>query len=942
MEENNNALKLTLAMIVKDCEKDLPVVWQSVKHIVTEWIVVDTGSSDKTVEVAKSLGAKVFVEGDRFCDTLDSEQVKFFREHGGVDVKEGTKVFHFGRARTFSFEKATGDYILWLDSDDMLQGSLKMKEIILNNLDPKKPTGLHLLYQYEIDSVGNPITEHYRERVLPNTGKFNWVGRIHEIVIPEVESQYIRVAPSDTLVMHNITAEHRQQARHRNLYASLLDYYEQKQVDKVDPRTLYYLAQALRHENEDLAEKYYREYVEVSGWDEEQALACTKIADIRLMKEDNHTALEWAYRALRYKPDFPMCYATIAECYYAMEDLPSCELFCKHALDLEQPETLVTVNYKHNTFTPLLLLVLSYFKKGNVKECSRYVGRALKFEPQNALLLNISETCERAKQENDVAKAFKDIFTFMSEEGEILRMRNIFRNLPTALQEDPRLLQLKKKTESELQRNHSPIELTHEQFVLLAKAFKSRGAKTYHAIGMGEKTKAAFKEIEIVEAKSDARDADVALLIGNIDCVEDPVKFLQASAEWISKQGRIFLMSCPDPSRRVQALNTVALDAIVQKAGMTSWNVFRAEDIFFAEVLAQRHPSKTREVSIICGQSWEEWGVTSVATGIGGSEEAVIYLTRELAFLGMPITVYNTQNEFSVNEGVRWQHFTTLGQRDEHDIAILWRIPHHIEEYKLKAKNFYLWMHDVPKKEWFTDERVAKIDGIFALSEYHKSLLPKELQGKAIVTSNGIYPPQFKRDEIKRQARRLIYTSSYDRGLEHLLEIWPDVNKRFPDCELHIYYGWGTFDSLRKEEGWQRWKSKMLHLMETLPNVTEHGRIGQEELAKELLKSDIYVYPCHFPEISCISAMKAQVAGCIPLTTDFGALAETNLLSVTKVHGSAKDTEVRENFKKTLLGLLEEPLSEQERGIIVQKARQKFDWYNVAKQWIQILKGDRK
>jgi len=96
--------KLSLCMIVKDEEAFLEQCISSVKEIIDEIVVVDTGSKDKTVEVAKGLGAKVF--------------------HRAWDDD-------FSSARNFSLSKATGDWIFILDADETIakKDLKKLKEL---------------------------------------------------------------------------------------------------------------------------------------------------------------------------------------------------------------------------------------------------------------------------------------------------------------------------------------------------------------------------------------------------------------------------------------------------------------------------------------------------------------------------------------------------------------------------------------------------------------------------------------------------------------------------------------------------------------------------------------------------------------------------------------------------------------------------------------------
>jgi glycosyltransferase involved in cell wall biosynthesis len=83
-------------MIVKDEEKNLGACLESVRGIFDEIIVVDTGSKDRTIEIARSFGALVF-------------------EFAWVD--------DFAAARNEALAHATGDYVFWLDADDVVEGS---------------------------------------------------------------------------------------------------------------------------------------------------------------------------------------------------------------------------------------------------------------------------------------------------------------------------------------------------------------------------------------------------------------------------------------------------------------------------------------------------------------------------------------------------------------------------------------------------------------------------------------------------------------------------------------------------------------------------------------------------------------------------------------------------------------------------------------------------
>lgn len=191
---------------------------------------------------------------------------------------------------------------------------------------------------------------------------------------------------------------------------------------------------------------------------------------------------------------------------------------------------------------------------------------------------------------------------------------------------------------------------------------------------------------------------------------------------------------------------------------------------------------------------------------------------------------------------------------------------------------------------------------------------------------------------MKNNPLKVIYTSSYDRGLEHLLKVWGDVKAAVPEAELHIYYGWDLFERFYRDNPERMaWKNKMDKLM-TQDGTMHHGRVSQPEILKEMAKCGIWAYPTHFGEISCISAMKAQAMGCIPVVTNYAAL-ETTVQHGIKVDGDIFDPETREAFKQALIDMLKDPERQEEiRKPMVKWAREHFKWENVAKQWSEEFK----
>lgn len=351
---------------------------------------------------------------------------------------------------------------------------------------------------------------------------------------------------------------------------------------------------------------------------------------------------------------------------------------------------------------------------------------------------------------------------------------------------------------------------------------------------------------------------------------------------------------------------------------------------------------ESNEIAIICGPGVEKWDPDSAKTGIGGSEEAVINMSKEWAKLGWKVTVYGDPVNPGDFDGVQYRSWNEINRKDEFNVLILWRNIGFVD-IEPKAKFIMVWMHDMPNNPDFTEERVNRVDKIAVLSEYHQSQLRMNKKGefvempaeKVFVTSNGIVTD--KTPVWKGNPHRLIYMSSPDRGLVHLLGMWPDIRKEVPDAELHVFYGWAVFDAINRDNpAKQQWKEQVMQMMNQ-EGIINHGRVGHKALHEEISKSGIWAYPTHFTEISCISAMKAQKYGAVPVVTDFAALSET-VKNGLKVDVDITTPEGKEEYLKALVGLLKDEKKQEDiRTNMMKWADHYFDWDNVAKLWAEIF-----
>ncbi len=167
--------RLSLCMIVRDEEKWITSCLDSVREVVDEMIVVDTGSVDSTPALAVECGAKVF---------------HYVWNH------------HFAEARNYSIEQASGDWILWMDADERMDESHRhaIRDILVSD---KWLASLPVLNYYGEEPADPARTNRLLQfRLFRNSPKLRFHNAIHEqlIRIPEITENSAAHLP--TIIHH--------------------------------------------------------------------------------------------------------------------------------------------------------------------------------------------------------------------------------------------------------------------------------------------------------------------------------------------------------------------------------------------------------------------------------------------------------------------------------------------------------------------------------------------------------------------------------------------------------------------------------------------------------------------------------------------------------------------------------------------------------------------
>jgi glycosyltransferase involved in cell wall biosynthesis len=356
--------------------------------------------------------------------------------------------------------------------------------------------------------------------------------------------------------------------------------------------------------------------------------------------------------------------------------------------------------------------------------------------------------------------------------------------------------------------------------------------------------------------------------------------------------------------------------------------------------------SSKLDIVFYVGHSCESWTpVTMREGGIGGSETAVVEMGKRLAAQGHRIRVYGDCVGLEGNyDGVDYIHYTNC--RDiECDVFITSRRPHMMDdEYNIKYKVSFCWVHDIHLGGALTHERALKIDRFLVLSKWHRDFFLSVHKcvhpSQVITTRNGIDLNRFN-FKIDRNPHKAVYSSSPDRGLEVAMCCWPRVRESIPDAELHVFYGFKNWEVAATSMNDRGQLSLVARLKRMLEEYKKHGvffkdRINQVELAKEFLSSGVWAYSTWFSETSCLTAMEAQAAGLRMVTSPIAALNETVGPRGHMIPGDWLSKDYQDKWVDAVVQAMTKS-DDSDRVSLQQYAKENFGWDSLAVDWEKML-----
>lgn len=346
-------ITLSLCMIVKNEHDTLARCLDSTKNLFDEIIIVDTGSTDDTKNIALKYTKNVY--DFKWCDD-------------------------FAKARNFSFSKATKDYIMWLDADDViLEHDLEKLKLLKKILTPDIDM-VYLKYNLNLDENGIPALSFYRERIVKRAMNFKWVSPIHETI--EKKGKILR---EDIAITHK--------KLHVADPSRNLRIFKKMKEDGItfDARQAFYYARELMY-----AKKYDESILEFNNflerndaWVENKISACIDLYNIYMINSQQDIAVSSLLNAFKYAvPRAEVC-VKLGQYFISKKDFNTAIYWLNLALNMDYDISSGGFYSKdYYDFFPLIELCVCYYNLGDTKLAMEYNEKAGKIKPNDSSYLN--------------------------------------------------------------------------------------------------------------------------------------------------------------------------------------------------------------------------------------------------------------------------------------------------------------------------------------------------------------------------------------------------------------------------------------------------------------------------------------------------------------------------------------------------------------------------
>ena len=314
--------------------KTLPHAIESLKEFTArggDINCVDTGSTDNSVEVAKSIGCKVKEVGKQFLHTIDADYAKKINDRFVVEnempvVSAGDTYFDFASARNESVSMADCDWVCTMDCDEVLT---KLDIDAIDKIIESDSEIAHFEYNFVFSHLpdGRELIKFVQSKFYNRT-KMRWEGIIHEMVTPTRGGRRFFLGEEIYKLEHWQNPETNRGGYLRGL---AVDCFEHQDKD----RNSHYFAREMWWNGRPWsAAKEFKRHISMNGWPAERAESMLFLGDIYGAMEKKEEQIEWFHKALQVDPGRREPLIKLAQTYMRRNEPVPANFYATAALEL--------------------------------------------------------------------------------------------------------------------------------------------------------------------------------------------------------------------------------------------------------------------------------------------------------------------------------------------------------------------------------------------------------------------------------------------------------------------------------------------------------------------------------------------------------------------------------------------------------------------------------
>ena len=382
-ESTPNKINFSFVLIVRNEVKTLPRLLDTLHEFMKaggEVVVVDTGSTDGTAEVARARGCKVEEVEDSFLHTIsetDAEEInkKFIVGDEEPVVKTGDTYFYFAAARNYAASLAANDIVFSIDADEVLK-SFDYEAV--NKEIENGATSFEYEFVYAHDDTGRPSISFITSKSYDRT-KQQWSGVIHETLRGDVGKKVM-------LTKEQYGLEHFQNPetnRTGYLKGLAIDCFQNPDND----RNSHYLAREMMyHHRFKSAIQEFARHIQMQKWDAERAQSYIYMGDCFGFCGEESAALECYHKAFEVCPNKRESLLRLAYAFKRRNIPQAVAAYTEAAMTIPWAGRYMD-NKSDYEDAPHALLYWAYGWLGNIPKAQEHIQKALLYAPYNETYL---------------------------------------------------------------------------------------------------------------------------------------------------------------------------------------------------------------------------------------------------------------------------------------------------------------------------------------------------------------------------------------------------------------------------------------------------------------------------------------------------------------------------------------------------------------------------